>query len=71
MTERIFISHGAPRFDRTVNWFIVEPRDDPDLAVISLLRADRTVIELDVEPYQQRVVSVDTTDRGQAPRYRS
>jgi hypothetical protein len=34
-----------------VDWFIVEPRDDPGRQVESLRRAGRTVIELDVEPW--------------------
>jgi len=58
-TARIFISHGAgtghgdPK-GPCVDWFIVEPRDEPVMLakqVESLRRAGRAVIELEVEPY--------------------
>jgi hypothetical protein len=52
----LYISHGAGSGRKDpdgpkVDWFIVEPRDDPGRAVASLRRAGRTVIELDTEPY--------------------
>ena len=54
------ISHGAgipnqPRSESMVDWFIVEPRDDPDrlaAQVDSLRRAGRTVREIVVGPYE-------------------
>jgi hypothetical protein len=45
---KIYISHGAGPID----WFVVEPQDDPDAQVASLRDVGRTVIELDVEPWQ-------------------
>lgn len=47
---KLFISHGAwPNQD----WFIVEPRENPDEQVASLLAAGRSVYELDVVPSQR------------------
>jgi hypothetical protein len=52
----LYISHGAGTGHSdpagpAVDWFIVEPRTDPERAVESLRRAGRTVIEVQVAPY--------------------
>lgn len=52
---RLYVSHSAPSLGGTVEWFIVEPRDEPEqlaLQVDSLRRQGRTVRELSVEPYE-------------------
>jgi hypothetical protein len=41
----LFLSHSAGRRDDP-DWWIVEPRDDPEQQVISLLRADRRVLAI-------------------------
>lgn len=41
---KLYISHGADR--ENPNWFIVEPREDPNEQVRSLVNAGRTVYEL-------------------------
>ena len=57
----LYVSHGAgtgnhlPPGDQTVDWFIVEPRDDPErlaAQVETLRRSGRTVVELSVAPYE-------------------
>jgi hypothetical protein len=53
---RLYISHGANSGGHIdgppwVDWFIVEPRHDPERQVESLRNGGRTVIALDVEPY--------------------
>ncbi len=51
---KIYISHGAgngPDHPDDCDWFIVEPRSHPDDQVKSLLKARRTVYELNAVPY--------------------
>lgn len=60
--QTIYLSHSADRDDP--QWFIVEPRPGhtatsaagtpitPEMAISSLVKAGRTVIELGVIPFQ-------------------
>lgn len=63
---KLYVSHGASSMpDDTddlsfgesgdfVDWFIVEPRDNPDRQVESLRRAGRTVVCVRVRPWTWR-----------------
>lgn len=58
---KIYISHGAGNgsdHPEDCDWFIVEPRNHPDDQVKSLLKARRTVYELDAVPYTARLARV-------------
>lgn len=54
---RIYISHGAgttrdpQKHPDGVDWFIVEPRENPEPEAERLRQAGRTVVALDVEPW--------------------
>jgi hypothetical protein len=51
----LYLSHGAGNLrseNATVDWFIVEPRDNPMPQVVSLRRAGRTVIPMYCVPYE-------------------
>lgn len=59
-TVTLYLSHGAGSghypvpYDATVDWFIVEPRNDPERLtqqVQRLRECGRTVIEVTVSPY--------------------
>lgn len=68
-TVTLYISHGAGSGIHTgdleqvtTDWFIVEPRDDPErLArqVKSLRQTGRTVIELNIRPYTNLHMALD------------
>jgi hypothetical protein len=54
---RLYISHGAGSGHADpdgpqVDWFIVEPRDNPEQAAGRLRAHGRTVVQVDVEPYE-------------------
>ncbi len=53
---RLYLSHGAGSGHSdpngpAVDWFIVEPREDPEQQVASLRRHGRTVVCIETEPY--------------------
>lgn len=58
---RIYVSHAAPGFDPNEppkDWFVVQPMDAPEEQVESLIRARRTVVAFDVDPYQGKLIEV-------------
>ncbi len=71
---RLYISHGADPDDP--DWFIVEPREGntrtsvagteitPEMEIGSLLRARRTVYQLDVTPFTGTLASLAGRNHG-------
>ncbi len=72
---KLYISHGAGSGHSDpggpeVDWFIVEPREDPYLEVATLRRHGRTVIAIDVEPYQPSIRRAPAWMHFKLPRVR-
>ena len=52
----LYLSHSANRRE-TPDWWLVEPRDNPDAQVESLLQAGRRVLQLNTVRYEIKELS--------------